>query len=81
MISHLMIVRTWAKYAIQKNQFLSATHLDDIANWSDEAVEMLYEQGNDLRIMFNRCKATARLLTSGGACKMCHLREKCDESE
>ena len=43
----------------------------------DETVELLKEQKNDLRIMFNRCKATAKLLTSGGACKHCGMREKC----
>lgn len=36
------------------------------------------EMENDLRIMFNRCEATAKLLTSGGACKRCGMREKCE---
>jgi len=36
------------------------------------------EMENDLRIMFNRCEATAKLLTSGGACRKCGMREKCE---
>jgi len=39
--------------------------------------EKIKEQENDLRIMFNRCEATAKALTSGGACKRCGMKEKC----
>ena len=42
------------------------------------AIELLKEQENDLRIMFNRCQATAKLLTSGSSCDACLLREKCE---
>ena len=40
--------------------------------------EKIKKQENDLRIMFNRCQATAKLLTSGGACKKCRMKEKCE---
>ena len=39
---------------------------------------LLKEQENDLRIMFNRCQATAKLLTSGSSCNGCTMREKCE---
>ena len=43
-----------------------------------DAIALLKEQENDLRIMFNRCQATAKLLTSGSACNGCIKREKCE---
>ena len=43
-----------------------------------DALELLKEQENDLRIMFNRCQATAKLLTSGSSCNGCIMREKCE---
>ena len=77
-ITHLQIIHTWAEFARERDlQFFTAKHLEDIAQWADDALELLNEQKNDLRIMFNRCKATAKLLTSGGACKQCGMREKC----
>ena len=51
----------------------------DVDPWAKEMVEeLLKEQENDLRIMFNRCQATAKLLTSGSACNGCIKREKCE---
>ena len=42
-----------------------------------DAIELIKELEKDLRIMFNRCEATARALAGEEACKDCMLRDKC----
>ena len=44
-ITHLMIIHTWAEFARERDlQFFTAKHLEDIAKWSDDAIELLKEQ-------------------------------------
>ena len=44
-ITHLQIIRTWASFARERDlQFFTAKHLEDIAQWSDDALELLKEQ-------------------------------------
>ena len=44
-ISHLQIIHTWAEFARERDlQFFTAKHLDDIAQWADDALELLKEQ-------------------------------------
>lgn len=44
-ITHLQIIHTWASYAHERNlQFFTRTHLEDIAQWSDDAINLLKEQ-------------------------------------
>jgi len=44
-ITHLQIIHTWAEFAREKDlQFFTAKHLEDIAQWSDDAIAMLKEQ-------------------------------------
>ena len=44
-ITHLQIIRTWAEFARERDlQFFTAKHLEDIAKWSDDAIELLEEQ-------------------------------------
>ena len=44
-ITHLQIIRTWAKFAREHDlQFFTAKHLEDIAQWSDDALALLKEQ-------------------------------------
>lgn len=44
-ITHLQIIHTWASFAHERDlQFFTAKHLEDIAQWSDDAVAMLKEQ-------------------------------------
>ena len=44
-ITHLQIIRTWAKFARERDlQFFTAKHLEDIAQWSDDAIALLKEQ-------------------------------------
>lgn len=38
-----------------------------------EALKLLEEQQNDLRVLFNRCCA----LTQGNVCWMCEIKDKC----
>ena len=44
-ISHLQIIHTWAEFAREHDlQFFTPKHLKDIAEWSDDALELLKEQ-------------------------------------
>ena len=44
-ITHLQIIHTWAEFARERDlQFFTAKHLEDIAQWSDDARTMLKEQ-------------------------------------
>lgn len=43
-ITHLQIIHTWAAFARERDlQFFTAKHLEDIAQWSDDAIELLKE--------------------------------------
>ena len=44
-ITHLQIIHTWAVFARKRDlQFFTAKHLEDIAQWTDDALELLKEQ-------------------------------------
>ncbi len=44
-ITHLTIIHTWAAFARERDlQFLTPKHLEDIAKWSDDAIDLLKEQ-------------------------------------
>lgn len=44
-ITHLQIIHVWARFARERDlQFFTAKHLEDIAQWSDDAIELLKEQ-------------------------------------
>ena len=44
-ITHLQIIHTWAEFARERNlQFFTPKHLKDIAQWADDAIELLKEQ-------------------------------------
>ena len=44
-ITHLQIIHTWAEFARERDlQFFTAKHLEDIAQWSDDAIVLLKEQ-------------------------------------
>lgn len=44
-ITHLQIIHTWAAFARKRDlQFFTAKHLEDIAQWSDDAINLLNEQ-------------------------------------
>ena len=49
-ITHLQIIHTWAEFARERDlQFFTAKHLEDIAQWADEALELLKEQSQIVR--------------------------------
>ena len=53
-ITHLMIIHTWASFARERDlQFFTPKHLEDIAQWSDDAIAMLKEQEELLRKLQN----------------------------
>ena len=44
-ITHLMIIHTWAEFASERDlQFFTAKHLEDIAQWTDDALTLLKAQ-------------------------------------
>lgn len=44
-ITHLQIIHTWAEFARERDlQFFTAKHLEDIAQWADDAIELLKKQ-------------------------------------
>ena len=43
-ITHLQIIHTWAEFARERDlQFFTKKHLEDIAQWSEDAIVMLKE--------------------------------------
>ena len=49
-ITHLQIIHTWAEFARERDlQFFTAKHLEDIAQWSDDAIALLKEQEDGLK--------------------------------
>ena len=41
-ITHLQIIHTWAEFARERDlQFFTPKHLEDIAQWSDDAIALL----------------------------------------
>ena len=48
-ITHLQIIHTWAEFSRERDlQFFTAKHLEDIAQWSDEAIVLLKEQKDEI---------------------------------
>ena len=44
-ITHLQIIHTWAEFARERDlQFFTSKHLEDIAQWSEDAINLLKEQ-------------------------------------
>ena len=44
-ITHLQIIHTWAEFARERDlQFFTKKHLEDIAQWADDALALLKEQ-------------------------------------
>ena len=44
-ITHLQIIHTWAEFARERDlQYFTAKHLEDIAQWADDAIAMLKKQ-------------------------------------
>ena len=51
-ITHLQIIHTWASFARERNlQFFTEKHLEDIAQWTDDAIGMLKEQEKEIKAL------------------------------
>ena len=51
-ITHLQIIHTWASFARERDlQFFTPKHLDDIAQWSDDAIALMKEQGKEIKAL------------------------------
>ena len=49
-ITHLQIIHTWAEFARERDlQFFTAKHLEDIAQWADDALELLNDDDTQLQ--------------------------------
>lgn len=49
-ITHLQIIHTWAEFARERDlQFFTKKHLEDIAQWSEDALALLKEQADKIR--------------------------------
>ena len=54
-ITHLQIIHTWAEFARERDlQFFTPRHLEDIAQWSYDAISLLKEQ--DMGGKIDACK-------------------------
>ena len=51
-ITHLQIIHTWASFARERDlQFFTPKHLEDIEQWSDDALALLKEQQEQIEQM------------------------------
>ena len=56
-ITHLQIIHTWAEFARERDlQFFTAKHLEDIAQWADDALTLLKEQEKPNDKCVNECE-------------------------
>ena len=63
-ISHLQIIHTWAEFALKRDlQFFTEKHLEDIAQWTDDALKLLKERESNL----NRLRSTMEDMVRGNA--------------
>ena len=54
-ITHLQIIHTWASFARKRDlQFFTAKHLEDIAQWSADAIALLKQQDAEVEYC-DRC--------------------------
>lgn len=54
-ITHLQIIHTWAEFAREHDlQFFTPKHLEDIAQWADDAISLLKEQEAETELC-DRC--------------------------
>ena len=64
-ITHLQIIHTWAEFARERDlQFFTAKHLEDIAQWSDDAIALLKEQETKYPVCEKCGKKIDHIITS-----------------
>ena len=63
-ITHLQIISTWASFARERDlQFFTEKHLEDITQWTDDALKLLKKQESTL----NRLRSTMEDMVRGNA--------------
>ena len=63
-ISHLQIIHTWAEFALERDlQFFTEKHLEEIAQWTDDALKLLKKRESTL----NRLRSTMEDMVRGNA--------------
>ena len=68
-ITHLQIIHTWAEFARERDlQFFTPMHLKDIAEWTDDTLELLKEQTTGHWIFLTDCS------NSGVYCSECNTK-------
>ena len=68
-ITHLQIIHVWAKFARERDlQFFTAKHLEDMAQWSEDALNLLNAQQEEIENL----KQTAQSMMEG----VCLLKEQ-----
>ena len=51
-ITHLQIIHTWASFARERDvQFFTPKHLEDIAEWADDALELIHDQQSQIAML------------------------------
>ena len=56
-ITHLQIIHTWAEFARECDlQFFTVKHLEDIAQWADDAIALLKEYEHKDNCPCTNCK-------------------------
>ena len=77
-ITHLQIIHTWAEFARERDlQFFTPKHLEDIAQWSDDAIELL----KDEKEYCNQCAESAIKTTVELQEEIARLRSMLKEQE
>ena len=65
-ITHLQIIHTWAEFARERDlQFFTAKHLEDIAQWSEDAIALLKESGTELCDRCGRMRLQSSRIAKG----------------
>ena len=64
-ITHLQIIHTWSEFARERDlQFFTAKHLEDIAQWSDDALNLLKEQAGIIDSLKSDLSETLDVVTN-----------------
>ena len=79
-ITHLQIIHTWAEFARERDlQFFTAKHLEDIAQWTDDAITLLKKQEQDRIEIAHEMVSNSILMYQGKEivrCKDCKYYHK-----
>lgn len=67
-MTHLQIIHTWAEFARERNlNFFTAKHLEDIAQWTDDAFNLLDEQEEHIKTLEHQLETITKWRANAGA--------------